>query len=480
MSVNITESLHFHDYLCHKIGSEKEVKIRRLTFLAVDTSHIQSLQISSGSQSEGLDLKGSDIDLMYIDPMFVVYESEREAVHGLKESERKAFQRQKGVLIMDTDDKQPCFTRLHLYAIYSKFGKPYRKKIDQHVLNNLFTNAYENNLDKNYFKMLEQHGSKFLLSNERYKQVYFNFFKSEGPLIFSNGKLHGPCISDDTDRYDYAICLKCDKWISQAVPWIDRPRSSWLSPDIISKITTSAHQWVPQFPHIQQKQNNKQQYYRYKYDLSHLLIGLHSDAVAGLLMLASFFYVHENYSTSLDLVHYALSKYTDEKCEHVAVCEINGMINMSLMTPKQESAIDMMKNEKLLTTLKASTIMFPNFPFNSQILPQEIQKDFKIAQTSFHSLTFAYFLRFLCCYHLHDYSECLSAMKQLTLANLITIPTMKSSLNLGFKSSIFIGIATQMMGMTDIAKVFFHQVAYFDKDNFTSAATRLHELRMDW
>ncbi|VDI67098.1 Hypothetical predicted protein [Mytilus galloprovincialis] len=58
---------------------------------------------------------------------------------------------------------------------------------------------------------------------------------------------------------------------------------------------------------------NKQQYFKYKYDLSHLLIGLQADAVSGWLKLASFFYVHKQYFASLSVIHYALQKFADEK-----------------------------------------------------------------------------------------------------------------------------------------------------------------------
>lgn len=63
MSANKTESLHFYDYLCNRMGSEKEVTGRRLIFKAVDTYNCQSQEISSGSKSEGLELKGSDLDI---------------------------------------------------------------------------------------------------------------------------------------------------------------------------------------------------------------------------------------------------------------------------------------------------------------------------------------------------------------------------------------------------------------------------------
>ncbi|CAC5423064.1 unnamed protein product [Mytilus coruscus] len=82
MSAENTLSVDIYKYLCHKIGYEDEVKVRRLTYI-IDDLGIPSTkvtQITSGSKDEGLQLKGSDLDLMFIDPSFKVYESDRDVV----------------------------------------------------------------------------------------------------------------------------------------------------------------------------------------------------------------------------------------------------------------------------------------------------------------------------------------------------------------------------------------------------------------
>lgn len=170
MHADKTESLHFYHYLCQKFGSEKEVKVRRLTFMAADTS--SPIQISSGSKGEGLNLKGSDVDLMFVRPSYKVYEYEKEIV-----------QSDKTVLVMDTADTQPCFTRLRLYSNYNRLRKSNRE-------------------------VLEQHGMKYLMSNQLFKQQYLQFWYRRASFVH---KIHGPCISDDNNKYDYAFCLKCDK-----------------------------------------------------------------------------------------------------------------------------------------------------------------------------------------------------------------------------------------------------------------------------
>ncbi|VDH92708.1 Hypothetical predicted protein [Mytilus galloprovincialis] len=670
MSANRSESLHFYDYLCRKIGSEKVVKGRRLTFIAIDSTSDNS--VSSGSRSEGLDLKGSDFDIMNIDFNMKVYESEKDVVEG-----------RHPVLLMDTSETQPCFTHLNLqrYTHYrpSKF---YIEMLEQ----------CGNQCP--LFNIVEQHGMKYLLSNKLYKQTFFKYHEK---TKLGLTKVHGPCLSDVNGDYDFAMCFKCDKWISQAALWINRPRSSWLTPEIISKITMSgvlfvpigskgsiyedlewrisfsvaekqlvfsfnhtqllcyallkivlkeiiegdedlkgllcsyyiktlmfwisddsdpaawrpdnitncfmaclhrllysiqystllhyfipdcnffllrlsteldkkakltdllktlsqqgiqcvsasetlhdytrypngtytikqlnmtpnlvydvleilkwlhhyyqergliqllnrllhhcktdlsrelflyfisrAHQYVPQIPYAQQQKNNKQQYYKYKYDLSRLMIGLHSDAAAGWSMLSTFFYVHEHYFTSLELINYALSKYTDEKCNNIfSNPSTRGRM---YVTPKEQAALDLVKKERLITILKSSTINYANFSCKSQIIPKELQQDVLKGDGIFHPLVYAYFLRFLCCYHLHDQFSCEDAMQQIARATFETRPTGNSMSRLCCQSLIFFGIAVQMTGRLDTAKSYFKEIAKMDVDVYTSAAIKLSEL----
>lgn len=72
-------ALNFHKYLCQKIGSEEVVR-DRLAFCISDISHLGHGRIMSGSKGEGLDMKGSDLDIMFIDTAFKVYESATDVI----------------------------------------------------------------------------------------------------------------------------------------------------------------------------------------------------------------------------------------------------------------------------------------------------------------------------------------------------------------------------------------------------------------
>ncbi|CAG2240089.1 unnamed protein product [Mytilus edulis] len=131
-------------------------------------------QITSGSKGEGVDIKGSDFDIMYIDQDFVVYESENDAVHD----SRKVF-------VMDNEDTQPCYTYLQLHSKYKV-------------------------LHYSFKQILQQHRGKTLLSSERYKLHKLSLQGDNAKI----NRIHGPCLSDITDDYDLACCLKCDQWVT--------------------------------------------------------------------------------------------------------------------------------------------------------------------------------------------------------------------------------------------------------------------------
>ena len=59
-----------YDNLARVVGSEMDIRIRQNMFLIIDKIHNKSdtnlTLVSSGSLAEGLDLPGSDIDVMFV------------------------------------------------------------------------------------------------------------------------------------------------------------------------------------------------------------------------------------------------------------------------------------------------------------------------------------------------------------------------------------------------------------------------------
>ncbi|CAC5372327.1 unnamed protein product [Mytilus coruscus] len=212
MSKWSSESLKFYKYLCRKIGSEKVVMTRRLAFTIRDMGHSQKMR-TSGSIGEGLNLTGSDFDYMSIDPNFKVYQSETEV-----QSECSKIP-----LIMDNEESHPCFTQL--------------RPLDPNTMTIPF----------NYFQMYYRGNDVF--SSELYKLWCKNNAVGHIPeLCF--GKIHGLCISDKDDTVDVAWCLKCDKLIYQAKPWISRPRYQLMGE---TNIASRAFQAAAEYDDLQQQ-----------------------------------------------------------------------------------------------------------------------------------------------------------------------------------------------------------------------------------
>ncbi|XP_063418881.1 uncharacterized protein LOC134701677 [Mytilus trossulus] len=651
-SISAIQSLKFYKYLCQKIGTEEDVKIRRLAFVIRDIGHNDTL-ITSGSKGEGLNLNGSDLDLMFIDRCAQVYESEEEVViegRGLP-------------FMMYTKDTPPCFTHLYLLTYHQ--------------------NQTLVSVSVSLLNMLDINHTGYAFSSEQYKIWHLSNFDASW-----SSQIHGPCISDGQGQHDFAYCLKCDTWIIQAQPWVIRPRTTWPSPELISQIVscgvlfvpigckgsineniewrisfsvaekilifsfshtqflcyamlkimlkeiidkhedlkgllcsyflktlmfwileeTDPYLWTPDnlircfmaclqrllycvrystlshyfisdnnlfllrfntsnretltnllnhlygqgincfsfsqtikdyqcnkntdsmnseynrfskhfmptYSHIlncgrgisfsrllydflhhsrtklskgffalqisaactaipettkyQYSSSNKQSYFMYKHDLTHLMIGLKSDAVSGLLMLASFFYVNKHYLASLTVITYTLQKYTDETI-------YLRIFNHAPLYHIQQYVVNLINKETLFMILKLLTTRSFQVDQNSAIVPQELQQDVANNCTIFHPLPFAHFLSFLCCYHLHDILSCRQSLQQLQNVqwilsdggNFISRP---DSLN----TVIMCGIAHQLLGDMHSASYAFLETAERDKNNETSAASRLYNL----
>ncbi|VDH99856.1 Hypothetical predicted protein [Mytilus galloprovincialis] len=79
-------SLKLFDFLCKLVGSEQDIRARRIFFKVLDHAIQYSPEwrvVTSGSKSEGLDLPGSDLDIMYINQVDTVYNTQFEIPNDL-------------------------------------------------------------------------------------------------------------------------------------------------------------------------------------------------------------------------------------------------------------------------------------------------------------------------------------------------------------------------------------------------------------
>ncbi|CAC5377416.1 unnamed protein product [Mytilus coruscus] len=201
-------SRQIYQYMCDEIvGSEKVVKYRRLFFKIYEYVQNNFLLtskylISGGSKAEGLDLPGSDLDIMLISKKYIVYRSKTKTVNR-----RHAIN--KHILIIDTENAQPGFALLFVQ------NEPI---CDQ--------NCVERKEDGTYLS------SKLYILSFATKYTYHI--------------INGPCLSNIDGRLDVAHSLLCPKWPSVAKDWATRKRSSgWPSIFLVSDIVKHGVLLVP-------------------------------------------------------------------------------------------------------------------------------------------------------------------------------------------------------------------------------------------
>jgi tetratricopeptide (TPR) repeat protein len=157
-------------------------------------------QITSGSSGEGLEMKGSDIDIMFVLKDINVYEDINSARLNSAET----------CVAMEMDDTKLGFSRLRL--------------------------IHCNNIG--ILKICKQVGNDLYLSSQLCTSMFLG--KNKGRLI-----IHGPCLSDKDGYMDIALALQSRQWISIANQWITRSNCSWPSSDVKSNIIEHGVLFVP-------------------------------------------------------------------------------------------------------------------------------------------------------------------------------------------------------------------------------------------
>ena len=188
---------YVYENLIKVVGSEMDIRIRQNVFLIKDkvsskrNAYIQ--QVSSGSLAEGLDLTGSDMDVMIILNNFRV----------IQNVQHMNFPSPCTTLLMEYDMQCPGFTRLKVIA----WG----------------------DLERKY------------PSHECFDKTKYGYFLSNisfiGKIIQGNAhyrsSVHGPCLTDKYKAVDVAYCLHMHFWPRQAEQWIYRHRPGQWPPDIL-------------------------------------------------------------------------------------------------------------------------------------------------------------------------------------------------------------------------------------------------------
>ncbi|CAC5397485.1 unnamed protein product [Mytilus coruscus] len=193
------------ELLVRTVGTEIDMRTRQRLFIIQDmifNAINYNTQISSGSLAEGLDLPGSDEDIMYVLNEAVVIRNVRNTkyLHHCKHS------LQHTIFVMETDNDHYGFTRLRLIAAGDGF------------FNNITSECFESTAKGLYLSV----------------NGFVNNMKKKFPHLHLIS--HGPCLTDKYQDDDLAFCLRSKYLPYKASPWAIRCRRQWPSNVVIDKI----------------------------------------------------------------------------------------------------------------------------------------------------------------------------------------------------------------------------------------------------
>ncbi|VDI80875.1 Hypothetical predicted protein [Mytilus galloprovincialis] len=195
-------SLKIFQNLCNIFGTEEVVKTRRTIFCVIDSvlQITDSTVVSSGSRAEGLDLKDSDYDQMFVETLFQVYENKSKV----------SFFENKIPLIMDITDTKPGFTKL-------KLNNP----------------RYKDILNINQWVKMVQ--GEAYISSKLFREHDLQHFMIS----------HGLSQSIPDGTYDSVRSFRCKEWITPVHQWFFRSRSSWPDHRLVPSVIEYGVLFVP-------------------------------------------------------------------------------------------------------------------------------------------------------------------------------------------------------------------------------------------
>ncbi|XP_063416266.1 uncharacterized protein LOC134697909 [Mytilus trossulus] len=239
----------------------------------------------------------------------------------------------------------------------------------------------------------------------------------------------------------------------------DKSSIKYLFAYYMSKLRALNAQYLPQdIEHI----NNKYNYKQYKTCICTLLQSIYHDAVSGWLMLASLFYKEHRYTEALEIIRYSIAKFTPEKLYHF-------MHVSDVLYPMLK--LKSIRKKCIVNLWKYFLIDIIQFTRNSILIPDELLLDVNEAPFFLASSVYAYFLNFLCHYHLNNVRQCKFSLHSLQMV---------IQENYYFKAQAFtiLGVAFQLFGDTESARqAFLHSVNLEPGHLDNSAVKRLMFMR---
>ncbi|CAC5383825.1 unnamed protein product [Mytilus coruscus] len=430
---------YLYEYLVNTVGTETDIRKRQQLFVVKDRIYnkaVSEITISSGSLSEGFDLPGSDIDIMFVIGDVDVIRDVRNIKHPVQNTQ----------LVMETDNDHPGFTRLRLIA--GGDGE-----------NDIITyNCFESTGKGLYLSVI-----KFINNiNRRYPQLQLSS--------------HGPCLSDKNQYMDYAFCLRSKYLPFKAMQWASRYRHQWPPHSAIDKsksstfiidvckhfyaeISQKAAQLLPRPTITTDRYNIHKRYHR------HLQDGLKADAVTGWLLYASFYYVTGQYCVTLRITDYVLSKCSPA----MILLGYNYYNEGDVLNYRNHVHPKMTLNDRMIM----KTVRYVTYIQHSSLIPRELQLEVKDQYLCVQPTVMIHCLRFLCYHHLRDITNRQQVLRKLylTMKNRDTI--LSNSLS---HSITILGVCYEISGNKDAASHCYDTAVKCDGVICLSAKARISKL----
>ena len=206
----------FQEKLYHSlvqiVGSEEDIKLRQRAFEIMDIVNgygdDDSISVSSGSLPEGLDMRGSDEDMMLILKYVDVIPSSERVLSKITNDESSQSVTN---LYMDMDETRPGYAKLL---------------------------ALDTSIDNQYIsKSLFDCDDRQVVSSAKFR----------GLFVRPGMEPHGPCVSDGV--FDFAISIRGSSWPTIAKERLmNSKKQNWLSDSLKDDLLSRGCVYVPVGP----------------------------------------------------------------------------------------------------------------------------------------------------------------------------------------------------------------------------------------
>ncbi|CAC5383664.1 unnamed protein product [Mytilus coruscus] len=480
---------HLYELLVKTVGTEIYIRERQRLLILEDLIFNSSspiiTQILSGSLSEGLDLPGSDIDVMYVNNNVDVIRN----VKNAKNVKNTKHPIQSTTLVMETDNENPGFTRLRLIAggesVPCLTFDCFKSTRDGLYLSvNAFLMSWVNNCYcPNYFipehnmflgKITQGNKSKLLNVLDSIKCGEIDGLKSN---LFPPDNVNTALLSTKWETSFFMLDLLFYK-ICESITFLNDISICYKELALINRLLKSEssaliinvckyhYARISQFAaqKLLPLNSTNKTYKIHNIYHRHLLDGIKADAVSGWLLYASFYYVTGQYTVSLRLTEYALSKCTPDMM-HVGCADY---CKKDINNYKRNINSAMTLNERV----KIATVGLVRFLCQSTLIPEELRLEVKFKTFKVPPVVMSHCLKFLCYHHLGDMFNRQQALRALHLSVKDESFILSSLLS---EAITVVGVCYEISGDEDTAKQCYEEAmqCYIDVENETDVRSNL-------